>query len=120
MGKIEKLTKDIEKLKMDIEKYEDKIREAREYHKKGRIDKDGWTKARHRYQEKIRVAQVSIRRKEKARLHFEKDEKEKREKEQKEQKEQKAKDWKERKDKDKIDRKKRRDDEKKEPSKGKK
>ncbi|MGA1848271.1 MAG: hypothetical protein ACMUHB_02925 [Thermoplasmatota archaeon] len=84
MGKIDKLTKDIDKLKKDIEKYEDKIREAREYHKRGRIDKDGWTKARHRYQEKIRVAQVSIRRKEKARLHFEKDEKEKKEKEKKE------------------------------------
>ncbi len=84
MGKIDKLTKDIDKLKKDIEKYEDKIREAREYHKRGRIDKDGWTKARHKYQEKIRVAQVSIRRKEKARLHFEKDEKEKKEKEKKE------------------------------------
>jgi hypothetical protein len=83
VGKIDKLSKDIEKLKKDIEKYEDKIREAREYHKRGRIDKDGWTKARHKYQEKIRVAQVSIRRKEKARLHFEKDEKEKKEKEKK-------------------------------------
>jgi hypothetical protein len=83
VGKIDKLTKDIDKLKKDIEKYEDKIREAREYHKKGRIDKDGWTKARHRYQEKIRIAQVTIRRKEKARLHFEKDEKEKKDKEKK-------------------------------------
>ncbi len=79
MGKIEKLGKDIEKLRRDIEGYEDKIQEAREYHKKGRIDKDGWAKARHKYQEKVRVAQVGIRRKEKARLIFEKAEKEKRE-----------------------------------------
>jgi hypothetical protein len=83
MGKIEKLGKDIEKLKHDIEKYEDKIQEAREYHKKGRIDKDGWSKARHKYQLKIRTAQIAIRRKEKARLHFEKEEKEKREKKEK-------------------------------------
>ena len=83
MGKIEKLGKDIEKLRHDIEKYEDKIQEAREYHKKGRIDKDGWSKARHKYQLKIRTAQIAIRRKEKARLLFEKDEKEKREKKEK-------------------------------------
>lgn len=83
MGKIEKLGKDIDKLKRNIEKYEDKIQEAREYHKKGRIDKDGWAKARHKYQEKIRIAQVGIRRKEKARLVFEKEEKEKREKKEK-------------------------------------
>jgi hypothetical protein len=83
VGKIEKLGKDIDKLKHDIEKYEDKIQEAREYHKKGRIDKDGWAKARHKYQEKIRIAQVGIRRKEKARLVFEKQEKEKREKKEK-------------------------------------
>ena len=79
MGKIDKLTKDIENLKLDIEKFEAKLQEAREYHKKGRIDKDGWSKARHKYQEKIRIAQISIRRKEKARLHFEKEEKEKKE-----------------------------------------
>lgn len=79
MGKIEKLTKDIEKLKLDISKYEEKLGEAREFHKKGRIDKDGWSKARHKYQEKIRTAQIAIRRKEKARLHFEKEEKEKKE-----------------------------------------
>ncbi|MGA1873425.1 MAG: hypothetical protein ACMUHY_07105 [Thermoplasmatota archaeon] len=77
MGKIDKLTNDIEKLRQEIEKFEAKLQEAREYHKKGRIDKDGWTKARHKYQEKIRSAQVAIRRKEKARLHFEKEEKEK-------------------------------------------
>ncbi|MFW3145643.1 MAG: hypothetical protein ACMUIE_02390 [Thermoplasmatota archaeon] len=80
MGKIEKLTKDIEKYKRDIEKFEDKLQEAREYHKKGRIDKDQWSRARHKYQEKIRTAQIAIRRKEKARLLFEKDEKEKKEK----------------------------------------
>ncbi|MGA1819437.1 MAG: hypothetical protein ACMUHU_00345 [Thermoplasmatota archaeon] len=79
MGKIDKLTKDIENLKLDIEKFEAKLQEAREYHKKGRIDKDGWSKARHKYQEKIRIAQISIRRKEKARLHFEKEEKERKE-----------------------------------------
>lgn len=83
MGKIEKLTKDIEKMKRDIGNYEDKLQEAREYHKKGRIDKDGWSKARHKYQEKIRMVQIGIRRKEKARLHYEKDEKEKREKKEK-------------------------------------
>ncbi|MBN1540397.1 MAG: hypothetical protein JW939_09655 [Candidatus Thermoplasmatota archaeon] len=79
MGKIEKLTKDIEKLRQDIGKYEEKLGEAREFHKKGRIDKDGWAKARHKYQEKIRTAQIAIRRKEKARLHFEKEEKERKE-----------------------------------------
>lgn len=77
MGKIEKLSKDIEKLRRDIEKFEDKLQEAREYHKSGRIDKDQWAKARHKYQEKIRIAQVSIRRKEKARLHFDKEGKKK-------------------------------------------
>lgn len=79
MGKIDKLTKDIDKFKQEIEKFEAKLQEAREYHKKGRIDKDGWAKARHKYQEKIRTAQIAIRRKEKARLHFEKEEKEKKE-----------------------------------------
>ncbi|HHD15906.1 MAG TPA: hypothetical protein ENK47_04285 [Euryarchaeota archaeon] len=79
MGKIEKLTKGIEKLKTDIENYEEKIHEARELHKSGRLDKDKWAKARHKYQEKIRIAQVAIRRKEKARLLFEKEEKKKRE-----------------------------------------
>lgn len=77
MGKIDRLTKDIEKLRQDIVKHEDKIQEARELHKSGRIDKDQWAKARHKYQEKIRIAQISIRRKEKARLTFEKHEKEK-------------------------------------------
>ncbi|MGA1792428.1 MAG: hypothetical protein ACMUHM_00600 [Thermoplasmatota archaeon] len=86
MGKIEKLTKDIEKLRQDIEKFEAKLQEAREYHKKGRIDKDGWSKARHKYQERIRTAQIAIRRKEKARLHFEKDEKEKKEDKEKKEK----------------------------------
>jgi hypothetical protein len=83
MGKIDKLTKDIDKLKMEIQKHEDKLQEARDLHKAGRIDKDQWSKARHKYQEKIRVAQISIRRKEKARLTFEKEEKEKREKDSK-------------------------------------
>ena len=105
MGKIEKLTKDIEKFKQDIEKYEDKLREAREYHKKGRIDKDQWAKARHRYQEKIRIAQVAIRRKEKARLHFEKDEREKREQDKKDLKEKDRKDKQDKKYKDKMDKK---------------
>lgn len=79
MGKIERLTKDIENLKEDIDEYEEKIQKARDYHKSGRFDKDQWTKTRHKYQEKIRVAQITIRRKEKARLTFEKQEKEKRE-----------------------------------------
>lgn len=83
MGKIEKLTKDIQKKKKDIEKFEDKIHKARELHKVGRIDKDKWTKARHKYQTKIRAARASIHKKEKARLHFEKEEKEKRNKEKK-------------------------------------
>ncbi|MBN1390125.1 MAG: hypothetical protein JXA22_05730 [Candidatus Thermoplasmatota archaeon] len=86
MGKIEKLTKDIDKLKLDIVKCEEKLQEAREYHKKGKIDKDGWSKARLRYQEKIRTTQIAIRRKEKARLHFEKEEKEKREEKSKKEK----------------------------------
>ena len=77
MGKIDKLTKEIEKQRRDIDKFEEKLQEAREYHKAGRFDKDQWAKTRHKYQEKIRVAQVVIRRKEKARLHFEKEEKEK-------------------------------------------
>jgi hypothetical protein len=80
MGKIDKLTKDIEKLKLDILKHEEKLQQARELHKAGRIDKVKWAKARHKYQEKIRVAQVTIRRKEKARLTFEKQEKERKEK----------------------------------------
>lgn len=79
MGKIEKLNKDIENLKKDIEKYEEKLQKARELHKQGRFDKDQWSKIRHKYQEKIRTAQVVIRRKEKARLTFEKQEKEKKE-----------------------------------------
>jgi len=78
MGKIEKLTKDIDNQKKDIEKFEEKLRTARDYHKQGRFDKDKWAKIRHTYQEKIRTAQVVIRRKEKARLTFEKQEKEKR------------------------------------------
>ena len=80
MGKIDKLSKDIEKLKQEIIKHEDKLQKARDLHKSGRIDKDQWTKARHKYQEKIRVAQISIRRKEKARLTFEKQDKERKEK----------------------------------------
>ena len=80
MGKIEKLTKDIDKLKKHIEKYEEKLRTARDLHKQGRFDKDKWAKIRHDFQEKIRTTQVIIRRKEKARLTFEKQEKEKREK----------------------------------------
>lgn len=81
MGKIEKLTKDIERYRIDIEKYEGKLVEARELHKAGGIDKDKLFSIRHKYQEKIRAAQIAIRRKEKARLHFEKDLKEKLEKE---------------------------------------
>ena len=72
-----------EELKMfwdDIEKFEDKIAQAKEIHKSGRIDKDQLAKARHKYQVKIRVSQVTIRRKEKARLQFEKHEKERKEK----------------------------------------
>ncbi|MEA3559741.1 MAG: hypothetical protein U9R75_10860 [Candidatus Thermoplasmatota archaeon] len=80
MGRIERLTKDIDNLKKDIEKYEEKLRKARDLHKQGRFDKDKWTKIRHTYQEKRRTAQVTIRRKEKARLTFEKQEKENREK----------------------------------------
>ena len=80
MGKIEKILKDIQKLKDDIEKFEDKIAQAKEIHKSGRIDKDQLAKARHKYQVKIRVSQVTIRRKEKARLQFEKHEKERKEK----------------------------------------
>jgi hypothetical protein len=83
MGKIEKLTKDIEKYRVDIEKFEGKLVEARELHKTGGIDKDKLFSIRHKYQEKIRAAQIAIRRKEKARLHFEKDLKEKLEKEKK-------------------------------------
>mgnify|MGYP001095100670 CR=1 FL=1 len=80
MGKIEKLTKDIQKKKREIEKFEDKIRKARELHKEGRIDKDKWTKAKHKYQTKIRAIRSVINKKEKARLHFEKEEKKKKEK----------------------------------------
>jgi hypothetical protein len=86
MGKIEKLTKDIEKYKADIAKYESKLVDARELHKAGRIDKDKLFSIRHKYQEKIRGVQIAIRRKEKARLHFEKDLKEKLEKEKEKQK----------------------------------
>lgn len=80
MGKIEKLTKSIMKYKVDIEGYEGKLQEARELHKSGRIDKDKWFAARHKYQEKIRSTQIAIRRKEKARLQLEKELKEKKEK----------------------------------------
>jgi len=80
MGKIEKLTKDIEKKKLEIEQYEAKIREARNLLKEGRIDKDQWTRARIKYQERIRAVRSTIHVKEKARMHFEKEEKEKREK----------------------------------------
>ncbi|MFO8051060.1 MAG: hypothetical protein R6V01_05105 [Thermoplasmatota archaeon] len=80
MGKIQKLTKDIDRLRKDIDRYEEKLIKARELHKKGRFDKDKWAKIRHKYQEKIRTSQVAIRRKEKARLTFEKQEREKREK----------------------------------------
>ena len=48
MGKIDRITKDIDKKKVEILKYEDKIHEAREMHKKGRIDKDQRTKAKHK------------------------------------------------------------------------
>ena len=89
MGKIDKLNKDIEKLKKEIEGFEDKIDEARKMLKVGRIDKDQWTRARLKYQEKIRVNRSTINRKEKVRLHFEKKEKEKKEKEKKEEKEEK-------------------------------
>jgi hypothetical protein len=81
MGKIEKLNKDIEKYRLDIEGYESKLVEARELHKSGRLDKDNLFTIRHKYQERIRSAQIAIRRKEKARLHYEKDLKEKLEKE---------------------------------------
>lgn len=81
MGRIEKLTKDIDKLKVEIVGYEDKIKEARQMLKDGKLGKDQWTRARLKYQEKIRVVRATIHRKEKARLHFEKEEKEKREKE---------------------------------------
>jgi len=87
MGRIENLTRDITKLKKDIEKFEDKIRLARDLNKSGRIDKDKWSKARLKYQEKIRAAQIAIRRKEKARLQIEKDEKEKKEQKEKKEKE---------------------------------
>jgi hypothetical protein len=83
MGKIEKLTKDIEKLKAEIEKHEDKIHQAKEMEKTGRIDKDQLSRAKHKYQTKIRECRATIHRKEKARLHFEKEEKEKREKDKK-------------------------------------
>ncbi len=81
MGKIEKLTKDIENYKLEIEKYEGKLVEAKELHKSGGIEKDKLFSIRHKYQEKIRATQIAIRRKEKARLHYEKDLKEKLEKE---------------------------------------
>lgn len=80
MGKIEKLTKDIDKIKAEIEKHEEKIHQAKEMHKSGRIDKDQLSRAKHKYQGKIRECRSTIHRKEKARLQFEKDEKEKREK----------------------------------------
>jgi len=80
MGKIDKLTKDIEKLKEEIQGHEDKIQEARQMLNDGKIGKDQWTRARLKYQEKIRNVRAAIHRKEKARLHFEKEEKEKREK----------------------------------------
>ena len=73
MGKIDRITKDIDKKKVEILKYEDKIHEAREMHKKGRIDKDQWTKAKNKYQRKIRECRSNIHHKEKARLHYEKE-----------------------------------------------
>ncbi len=81
MGKIEKLTREIEKKKAVIERYEATIREAREMHKAGGLDKLQLAKAKAKYQEKIREARSVIHRKEKARLQFEKDIREKREKE---------------------------------------
>jgi len=77
MGRIDKLTKEIDRKKQEIAKYDKRILEARELHKAGRIDKDQLTKARHKYQTKIRECRAVIHRKEKARLHFEKEEKEK-------------------------------------------
>ncbi len=79
MGKIEKLTKSIEKKKIEIVDYEAKIDDGRQMLKDGRIDKDHFTKARLKYQEKIRAVRTTIHRKEKARLQLEKKEKEKRE-----------------------------------------
>ncbi len=81
MGKIERLNKDIEKYRTEIEKYEGKLVEAKELHKSGGIDKDKLFSIRHKYQEKIRASQIAIRRKEKARLLFEKKIKEDLEKE---------------------------------------
>ena len=82
-SKIDKLTREIEKKKASIEGYEGKLHEAREMHKSGRIDKVQLSKAKAKYQQKIREARSVIHRKEKARLHFEKDLKEKREKKEK-------------------------------------
>lgn len=81
MGKIERLNKDIEKYRIEIENYEGKLVEAKELHKSGGIDKDKLFSIRHKYQEKIRASQIAIRRKEKARLQFEKQIKEDLEKE---------------------------------------
>lgn len=81
MGKIERLTKDIEKYKIEIVNYEGKLVKAKELHKSGGIDKDKLFSIRHKYQEKIRATQIAIRRKEKARLLFEKQIKEDLEKE---------------------------------------
>jgi len=91
MGKIEKLTRSIDKKKVEIEGYESKISEARQLLKDGRIDKDQWTRARHKYQEKIRAVRATINRKEKARLKFEKEIKEKKEDQEKKEKDERSK-----------------------------
>ena len=88
---MEKLTRSIEKKKVEIEGYEAKIAEGRQLLKDGRIDKDHFTKARLKYQERIRGVRTTIHRKEKARLQLEKQEKEKREEKEEKAKEEEAK-----------------------------